>query len=209
MAKGVLPHTKEERALKAKGYKLIAGIDEAGRGPLAGPVVAACVILPFHRKIKGVKDSKLMTAKAREKAYEEILGKCHDFGVGIVDHEIINTIGIYKATKLAMERAVQDLKKVAPDHLLIDAMAIGAEIEQKAIIKGDLTCYSIAAASVLAKVVRDDIMREYHKLYPDYRFDLHKGYSTKLHQAKLKEHGPCPIHRVNYEPVRLVARAKG
>lgn len=205
----ILPHKKEEQALMEKGYQYIAGIDEAGRGPLAGPVVAVAVIMdPREKLISIIRDSKLLTEKMREKAYGEILEKCIDFGVGVVESDIIDEINIYQAAKLAMKEAVEKLKKVKPDYLLIDAMKIDLQIEQKSIIGGDRVCFSIAAASIIAKVTRDEIMKRYHQKYPNYFFDKHKGYATKLHLECLEKHGPCEIHRKTFNPIRNISFVK-
>lgn len=200
----ITPHTKEEEELKKQGYKCIVGIDEVGRGPLAGPVIAAAVVMPIDGELLKVRDSKKMTPKARDKAYDEILNVCHGYGVGIVEHDVVDEINIYEATKLAMKRAVEDCEGSVPsrvDHLLIDAMRLNMGISEKAIIKGDQICYSISAASVVAKVTRDRLMAEMHEKYPEYGFDKHKGYGTKVHMEALEKHGPCDIHRKSFNPI--------
>ncbi|MFA7676418.1 MAG: ribonuclease HII [Candidatus Shapirobacteria bacterium] len=201
------PNFNEEKKLRQQGYKMVTGIDEAGRGPLAGPVVAAAVIvqnLKFqilnfksNPNFKNIKDSKKMTAKQRENAYD-FLTKHPDivFGVGIVSEKVIDKINILQATKLAMLKSV---KKLNPDFLLLDGnFKINCKINQKSIIKGDTKVISIAMASIIAKVTRDKIMKKYHKKYFDYGFDKHKGYGTKVHYANLEKFGPCKIHRKTF-----------
>lgn len=197
---------KEERALFAQGFKLIGGIDEAGRGPLAGPVVAACVLVPSgfrpgNSKFMGINDSKKLTDKKRSALFELIAGE-FSYGVGVVDHRTIDRINILEATFLAMKQAIGALKQKG-DYYLIDGIfqVPGSAIRQKAIIGGDGLVFSIAAASIMAKVTRDRIMSEMHSEYPQYGFDVHKGYGTKSHLEKLDLHGPCPIHRRSYAPV--------
>jgi len=200
----IFPHIKEEMQLSEKGFKFVAGIDEAGRGALAGPVVAVAVVMPFlDLQIKDVRDSKLLTPKKREKLFDEIIDNCLGYGVGIVDHKIIDKINIYQASRLAMKLAVKNIKSIIPDYLLIDAMEIEIDIPQKPIIGGDLQSYSIAAASIIAKVTRDRLMRDFHKQYCNYRFDKHKGYGTKQHMEHLNEYGPCKIHRFSYKPISV------
>lgn len=189
---------KYEYALLQNGISLIAGIDEAGRGPLAGPVVAAAVIMPLGETIEGVNDSKKLSAKKREALYDEITANAIAVGVGIVDEKEIDQINILNATKKAMAEAVSGLK-VRPEHILVDAVKLpDVDIPQSAIIKGDALSYSIAAASIIAKVTRDRIMVEYAKQYPEYGFDGHKGYGSKAHIEKIKEIGPCDIHRRSF-----------
>ena len=186
---------KYEYELLQKGISLIAGVDEAGRGPLAGPVVAAAVIMPLDAFIEGVNDSKKLSAKKREILYEMITERALAVGVGIVGEKEIDTINILNAAKKAMAEAVNGLA-VKPEHVLVDAVKIpGIEVGQTPIIKGDALSYSIAAASIIAKVTRDRIMVEYSKKYPEYGFESHKGYGSKAHIEKLKEIGPCGIHR--------------
>lgn len=196
----VFPHTEEEKALMKEGFNIIAGIDEAGRGPLAGPVVAAAVLMPLDSDLIKVKDSKLLSEKQRETLFEKILENCLDHAVGVVESEIIDEINIYQASKLAMLRAVEGLR-IKPDYILVDAMKVETKIPQKSLVKGDLTCYSIAAASIVAKVTRDRLMKDYHQKYPKYGFDSHKGYGTKDHLRALREYGPSEIHRFTYKPV--------
>lgn len=183
-------------------YPVVAGIDEAGRGPLAGPVVAATVILPKGLVIKGLKDSKKVLEKKRKKLFWEIVCGAENIGIGIVDADNIDRTNILKATRLAMERAFKDLARI-PDILLIDALTLPNlnKISQKPIIKGDSTSASIAAASIIAKTVRDDIMLVYHEKYPLYNFKKHKGYSTQEHIECIQLYGPCPIHRKSFKKV--------
>ena len=185
----------------AGGYKNIAGVDEAGRGPLAGPVVAAAVIFPAKIDIAGLDDSKKLSPKKREELFPQIQAEAVAYGVAIVDSEVIDKINILQASLLAMKQAVEQLQTV-PDLLLIDGnQKIDTTLDQWAVVKGDSKSLSIAAASVLAKVTRDRVMKDYHKLYPQYEFHRHKGYGTKLHRALIEEHGPCPIHRSTFKGV--------
>ena len=182
-----------------KGIKYIAGIDEAGRGPLAGPVVVASVIMPEDSMIEGVNDSKKISENKREKLYEIIIKEAISYSVGIVYQEEIDDINILQATKKALTMAVERLE-VKPNIILVDALTgidtLGIPFES--IIKGDAKCYSIAAASIIAKVTRDRIMREWDKVYPEYGFASHKGYGTAKHIAAIKEYGPCPLHRKTF-----------
>jgi len=190
-----------EKELAEKGHIYVAGIDEAGRGPLAGPVVAGAVVLGSWRDER-INDSKKLSQKKRELLYDEILNNAVAVGVGIVDNFEIDEINILQATKLAARKAVLNLS-VKPSFLLTDALDINNEIDFKSIIKGDTISISIAAASIIAKVVRDRMMaNEYNDEYPLYRFDKHKGYGTKLHRELIAEHGPCLIHRKTFSPVR-------
>ena len=180
--------------------KIICGIDEVGRGPLAGPVVSAAVILPLGHGIIGLKDSKKISPKIREELFEQII-KISDVGIGVVSSRQIDKINILQAARLAMKQAVETLK-ITPGLLLIDGnQKIDSTLNQWAIVKGDSRSLSIAAASVLAKVTRDRIMDGYHKLYPQYEFNRHKGYGTRLHRNLIQEHGPCPIHRSTFKGV--------
>lgn len=196
---------EEERLIKLKeiekefydrGVNYIAGIDEAGRGPLAGPVVVACVLLPKDSMIEGVNDSKKVSENKREKLYDLIIQEAISYGVGIVYQEEIDEINILQATKKALTMAITQME-TNPNIIMVDALngidTLG--IPYKSIIKGDAKCYSIAAASIIAKVTRDRIMREWDKVYPEYGFAAHKGYGTAKHIAAIKEYGPCPIHR--------------
>ena len=182
-----------------KGYKIVAGLDEAGRGPLAGPVVAATVVFSKDIELQDLDDSKKLSAKRREKLFPKIQEMA--YGVAVVGQEIIDEINILQATRLAMKQAVEKLM-MNPDILLIDGnQKIDSPIEQWTIVKGDAKSYSIAAASILAKVTRDRIMEEYHNQYPQYEFIRHKGYGTKRHRDLIAEHGPCPIHRKTFRGV--------
>ena len=184
-----------------QGFKNIAGIDEAGRGPLAGPVVAAAVIFPFKVNIPGLNDSKKLSANKREELFPKIQEISVAFGLAVVDQKVIDKINILQAARLAMKQAVETLK-ITPGLLLIDGnQKIDSTLNQWAIVKGDSRSLSIAAASVLAKVTRDRIMDGYHKLYPQYEFNRHKGYGTRLHRNLIQEHGPCPIHRRTFKGV--------
>lgn len=193
-----------DESLRKKRYLRIAGIDEAGRGPLAGPVVAAAVVFSKSIKIEGLRDSKKVPEKEREILYSEVLRFSEDVGVGIVGHEEIDRLNILRATRLAMQYAVEDLSK-PPDILVIDALSLPSiPIRQLSIIKGESISASIAAASIVAKFVRDKIMMEYHRLYPQYNFEKHKGYSTKEHLEMIRLYGPCPIHRKSFQRVMSV-----
>lgn len=181
------------------GYKIIAGVDEAGRGPLAGPVVAAVVVLNKNMNIEGLDDSKKLSIKRREKIFPKIREMAN--GIAIVGQEIIDEINILQATKLAMKQAIDKLI-ISPDIILIDGnQQIDTQIKQWTIVKGDAKSFSIAAASILAKVTRDRIMEEYHHRYPQYEFSRHKGYGTKRHRELIATHGPCPIHRKTFRGV--------
>lgn len=189
---------KYENELYNKGYINIAGIDEAGRGPVAGPVVAAAVILKKDFDYEYINDSKKMTEKQRKIAYKNIVDNAI-VGIGIVDHKMIDKVNILEATKLAMLKALEELTN-KPDYVLIDAVKL--EIKNSlSIIKGDQKSISIAAASIIAKVTRDMLMIEYDKVYPAYMFKNHKGYLTKAHQEKIIENGPCEIHRKSFAPI--------
>jgi ribonuclease HII len=191
-----------DESIRMNGFTSVAGVDEAGRGPLAGPVVAAVVVLPEHLRINGIRDSKKIPAKERHELFWEILLNAEDIGVSIVDAEEIDRINILRATRLAMHNAITDLAD-KPEVILVDAVNIPSiKIKQLSIIKGDAKSASIAAASIVAKVVRDGIMLKYHSVYPQYDFDKHKGYATKAHLDKIKKHGPCPIHRRSFKKVK-------
>lgn len=193
-----------ERNLNKAGYRRIAGIDEAGRGPLAGPVVAAAVILKDYKFKADIDDSKKLSAKKRDRAYDEIIEKAI-VGVGMVDEKVIDRINIYRATINAMELAVSDLE-LPPDYVIVDGrMKLATKCPIKCIIHGDSLSLSIAAASIIAKVTRDRIMIEYDREYPHYGFAKHKGYGTKEHMAAIKNHGPSPIHRFTFRPVKEIA----
>lgn len=187
-----------EDELFAQGIELVCGIDEAGRGPLAGPVCAAAVILPAHLQIPGLTDSKKLSDKKRRELMPIIKEQAIAWGIGFASHEEIDRINILQATFLAMERAISQLQ-VKPEFALIDGNRekdFGLPV--KTVVKGDSLSASIAAASVLAKVTRDDLMEEMAKEYPEYSFEIHKGYGTKAHYAALTEHGPSPIHRMTF-----------
>ena len=183
---------------RERGYNLICGIDEAGRGPLAGPVYAAAVILPENCKIDQINDSKKLTEKRREAVYEEIIQKAIAWGVGIADEKEIDEINILRATMKAMQRAVENMSQ-KPDFIFVDGnRAPEFEIPAKAIIKGDALCPSIAAASIIAKVSRDRLMYELDKQYPEYQFARHKGYGTRLHYEMIEKYGLSPVHRKTF-----------
>ncbi len=224
------PNLNEEKKLWKKGYKFVAGLDEAGRGPLAGPVVAGAVIfakLKFKnsnlktiskskfkipKELSIIRDSKKLSAKQREEIYEVLIKHPQiKWGIGIVSEKIIDKINILEATKLAMQKAVRNLvsrfshdreKNGTVSFLLIDGnFGLDLDLPQKSIIKGDQKVFSVAVASIIAKVTRDRIMQKYHKKYPRYGFDKHKGYGTKAHFASLEKFGPCKIHRKTFWPV--------
>lgn len=182
-----------------KGYNYICGIDEAGRGPLAGPVVVAAIIMPKDSMIEGVNDSKKVSEKKREKLYELIIEEAISYSVGIVDQNEIDRINILNATKAGLTEAVRTLK-VKPELILVDALTNidTCGVPYQSIIKGDAKSYSIAAASIIAKVTRDRIMREWDKVYPQYGFEKHKGYGTAAHISAIKENGLCPLHRLSF-----------
>lgn len=182
-----------------KNIQYICGIDEAGRGPLAGPVVVASVIMPKDSMIEGVNDSKKVSEKRREELYEIIKNEAVSYGIGIVSEEIIDEINILNATKKGLTESLKELK-VKPNLIIVDALKgiDTLQIPYMSIIKGDAKCYSISCASILAKVTRDRIMRRYNEIYPEYNFEKHKGYGTAAHIAKIKEIGPCPIHRTTF-----------
>jgi ribonuclease HII len=186
---------------------LIAGVDEAGRGPLAGPIVAAAVILPEDFFLPGLNDSKLLSSQKRETLFVAIKKQAVAIGVGKVGHREIDRIDIGRANILVMEKAVTALK-VAPDYLLIDGRIWlkNVHISQESIVRGDRKYACIAAASIIAKVTRDRIMEQYHLQYSVYGFNRHKGYGTKLHFKKIEEWGPCPIHRLSFDPMRSFVR---
>lgn len=193
-----------ERAARLQGFVNIAGVDEAGRGPLAGPVVAAACLIPADLFIPGVDDSKKLTSEKRQAIFEYLTSDARiKFGVGIVSHTQIDDVNIYQATILAMLQAVANLP-CQPDFLLVDGMHLAhRSIATQKIVKGDQKSQSIAAASIIAKETRDHLMMEYHQEWPHYGFDKHKGYGTPQHMEALRTHGPCPIHRRSFEPVRV------
>ena len=190
-----------EKELYAQGIDLIAGVDEVGRGPLAGPVVAAAVILPKACKILGLNDSKKIPKSKHKEIYEAVLQNAIAIGIGIKDNHVIDQVNIYEATKLAMMEAIGQLEP-QPQHLLIDAMKLDLPISQTSIIKGDANSLSIAAASIVAKVTRDQMMEEFDCEYPGYDFTQNAGYGTANHLAGLDKLGVTPIHRRSFEPVK-------
>ena len=189
-----------ERDLRKKGINLIAGVDEVGRGPLVGPVVASCVILPEKFSLDGLTDSKKLSEKKREEFYDEIMEQAISVGVGIISEKIIDEVNIYEATKLAMKQAISNMK-VKPEHILIDAMPLDLDIPTTSIIKGDLKSITISAASVIAKVTRDRMLDELGEKYPMYDFKSNKGYPTKKHLDAIDEYGIIDEHRKSYSPV--------
>ncbi|MBI4284230.1 MAG: ribonuclease HII [Chloroflexi bacterium] len=206
-----LPSFAEERILEAQGYQRIAGIDEAGRGALAGPVVAAAVILPHHINttwLDLVRDSKLLSPARREMLFHHIHQIAVTVGVGLASHEVIDTQGIIKATQLAMKLAVDQLSPPA-ETLLIDYMHLpNVKLPQKGVTDGDSLCFSIACASIIAKVTRDQLMRALDRVYPGYGLADHKGYGTREHLAHLSQLGASPIHRQSFQPVKDVIRSR-
>lgn len=195
------PTEEFERAAWLCGYRRIAGIDEAGRGPLAGPVVAAAVVLPIRCRLSGINDSKQLSEGERDRLYATILEYAVGMGIGSADVGEIDRLNILEATRLAMRRAVNQLAP-PPDYLLIDALTLpGNRIPERPIIKGDSLSISIAAASIIAKVTRDRLMAGYHDMFPEYDFLSHKGYGTRGHLQRLARHGPCSIHRRTFTPV--------
>jgi len=195
---------RHERELRLAGFRRIAGIDEVGRGSLAGPVVAAAVILPDRHRIKGLRDSKVLPRSRREALYEQILDRAEAVGVGCMEVEVIDRINILEATKLAMREALGHLAE-APDHLVIDALRLReVDLPQRPIIDGDAISASIAAASIVAKVTRDRICAEFDARYPAYGFARNKGYGTRRHVDALLREGPCEWHRRSFAPLRLL-----
>lgn len=191
-----------ETEAKDKGYQRVAGVDEVGRGPLAGPVVAAAVILPPLTRIPGLDDSKKLSPATRERLFPQIQQAACDFGLGIVPEDVIDRINILQASRLAMKKAVEQLQD-PPDLILVDGNhAIETGIDQRTIVGGDRLSHSIAAASVLAKVTRDRLMEDYNREYPQYGFDRHKGYGTELHRERIERFGPCAIHRRTFKGVK-------
>ncbi len=190
-----------EEALYDQGNQLICGVDEAGRGPLAGPVVVAACILPPFLRIEGINDSKQLTAKKREELFKIIVKNAVAYQIVFVSEADVDLLNIYQATKKGMLEAIRGLD-VTPDHVLIDAMPLGElKIPHTSIIHGDARCASVAAASILAKVTRDEFMEKMDVKYPNYGFKKNKGYGTKAHMEALEKYGPCPIHRKTYAPV--------
>ena len=190
-----------EKELYAQGIQLIAGVDEVGRGPLAGPVVAAAVILPKNCKIPGLNDSKKIPKSRHQAIYQAVLDQAISVGIGVKDNHVIDQVNIYEATKLAMLEAIHELEP-QPQHLLIDAMKLDLPISQTSIIKGDANSLSIAAASIVAKVTRDQMMAAYDQEYPGYYFAQNAGYGTTKHLEGLEKQGVSPIHRRSFEPIK-------
>ena len=190
-----------EKELIKQGITLIGGIDEVGRGPLVGPVVAACVILPLNYQLEGLTDSKKLSEKKREQFYEILKKEALSIGVGIISAEKIDEVNIYEATKLAMQDAIKNCS-IQPEYLLIDAMKLDTSIPSNSIIKGDSKSLSIAAASVIAKVTRDRMLIELDKKYPMYDFKHNKGYPTKKHLEAINQYGIIDLHRKSYAPVK-------
>ena len=201
----LIPTYKEEQELVAQGFRSICGIDEVGRGCLAGPIMAGAVILPNHfppNSLSKVKDSKLLSAKSRSYLYKVIIEIALFAGIGVVEAEEIDKLGINPANNLAMVRAVDNLTHL-PDFLLVDAVKLsGISIPSKSIIHGDAICLSIACASIIAKVSRDNLMIEFDKIYPEFKFGSNKGYGTKTHLEALRDFGPTLIHRKSFSPVK-------
>ena len=198
--KTIIDNYEYENELIEKGITLIAGVDEVGRGPLIGPVVAAAVILPMNYKLDGLTDSKKLSEKKREVFYEIIKRDALAIGIGIIDEKRIDEINIYEATKEAMYMAINNLK-IRPEHILIDAMPLNLDIPTTSIIKGDLLSITISAASVIAKVTRDHMLYEIDKEYPMYDLKNNKGYGTKKHIEAIKAYGITKYHRLSYKPV--------
>ena len=187
-----------EEALWNEGKEYVAGVDEVGRGPLVGPVVTACVILPKDFSCPGLTDSKKLSEKKRNEFYDYIMEHALSVSVGMKDEKVIDEVNIYEATKLAMYEAIEK-SKITPDHVLIDAMKLeNLTIPSTSIIKGDAKSISIAAASILAKVTRDRLMKEYDKIMPEYGFASHKGYGSAAHMEAIRKYGPSPIHRTTF-----------
>ncbi len=200
----IKPTWQEEEKLQKLGHRRVAGLDEAGRGAWAGPIVAAAVILFPGTKLPGLRDSKLLTPKQREKLFLQLVKEAVAWSVGIISQTEIDKHGVGRANEQAMLKAVERLQTHYPDFLLIDALKIQHTLPRKAIVKGDQKVMSIAAASIIAKVTRDYIMDEAHKQYPNYGFHLHKGYGTAHHQAMLRKHGVSKFHRKSYKPIKKI-----
>jgi ribonuclease HII len=197
-----------EQEMSARGYVHIAGVDEAGRGPLAGPVVAAAAMLPRRCRLPGLKDSKLLRAEQRERLSGLIWERALGVGVGVVAARTVDRVNVLAATHLAMQKAIAQLRP-QPDVLLVDGRGLPhSPAPQRAVVGGDRLCGSIAAASIVAKVVRDRIMSELDELYPEYGFAQHKGYATREHLSRLRALGPCPEHRLTFGPVRQALQAR-
>ncbi len=197
-----------ERDLIKDGIKLIGGIDEVGRGPLVGPVVACCCILPLNYKLEGLTDSKKLSEKKRERFYDILIHDAISYGIGVISEKVIDEVNIYEATKLAMKEAIKNCH-IKPEHLLIDAMKLDTDIPETSIIKGDAKSLSIAAASVIAKVTRDRMLILLDKKYPMYDFKHNKGYPTKKHIEAINKYGILKEHRKSYGPVKDYIERKG
>lgn len=198
---------KYEKELYEKNISLIAGVDEVGRGPLVGPVVAAAVILPKNYELLGLTDSKKLSEKKRNAFYEILQTDAIAIGVGVISAKIIDEVNIYEASKLAMKEALSNLK-IKPEYVLIDAMPLDLDVDSTSIIHGDALSLSIAAASVIAKVTRDKMMYDLDKIYPEYGFAKHKGYPTKQHLQAIKKYGVLDNYRFSYKPVKNVVEEK-
>ena len=196
-----------EKDLYKQGLTLIAGVDEVGRGPLAGPVVAAAVILPQGCKIKGLNDSKKIPKKKQLEVFQAVQDQALSIGIGIIDNQVIDQVNIYEATKLAMKEAISQLS-LQPQHLLIDAMKLDLPISQTSIIKGDANSLSIAAASIIAKVTRDELMKDYDQQFPGYDFSANAGYGTVKHLEGIEKQGITAIHRLSFEPIKSLVSSK-
>lgn len=195
---------KYENELREKNVNIIGGVDEVGRGPLIGPVVACCCVLPSSFRLEGLTDSKKLSEKKRDKFYEVIMNEALAVGIGIVSEKVIDEINIYEATKVAMKESIKEAnKKIKIEHVLIDAMKLDIDIPTTSIIKGDAKSISIAAASVVAKVTRDKMMYELDKIYPMYELSKNKGYGTKKHIEAIKKYGITKYHRLTFNPVGL------
>jgi len=194
-----------ERELYKQGYKLIAGTDEVGRGPLVGPVVAAAVILPVNYELKGLTDSKKLSEKKRNIFYDIIMNDAISVGIGIVSEKIIDEINILEASRLAMNQALDDLK-IKPDYILSDAMKLDRNVPVLPIIHGDALSLSISAASVIAKVTRDRMMEELGRIHPEYEFEFHKGYPTKKHIELVKKYGVLDEYRKTFRPISEILK---
>lgn len=199
---------RTERKLRAEGFAYIAGMDEAGRGPLAGPVVAAAAILPIPCRLPGLADSKLLRAAARERLFELIQREAVSIGIGVAEARLVDRLNVLRATYLAMRQAIAQLEP-RPELVLVDGRGLpGTPVPERAVLRGDRLCGSIAAASIVAKVVRDRLMAELEERYPGYGFGRHKGYATAYHLARLCELGPCPEHRLSFAPVRAALQGR-
>ena len=196
-----------EEDARVCGYRQIAGLDEAGRGPLAGPVVGAAVILPRRFALDGLNDSKQVSPEDRDNLFQAITRYARAWAVGVATEQEIDTINILEATRLAWRRALDQLS-ITPDFLLIDATTLpGVSIRQRAVVKGDRLSLSIAAASILAKVHRDRLMQDYQRRYPDYLFHIHKGYPTPDHLRLIQQFGPSPVHRRSFKPIKTLLQS--